>query len=875
MRPSASAKLFVVFAIAFVRPSSPDASTSPAQAAAKLLVKCQAAFTSTAVDVVSMKLNKLDACAGGVFACIQKEGGSSACMSKAEGKCAKAVDEITRAGAKARDLIAAACSTVDVLALRNSGGLNFDSREQACAALSGSAPITLNAMTECVLRAYDQLADRLYGVELGRARELVGLTQEAETFSGLPSVVGCSDCATGETGLAKPILTCTKSVAKSSRSFALAALKHLFACSNRVFKCSQLSPGDGTCLAKTQVACDKEFAKIGASRGKFHAAISKACGPDKLQYASLRAREAANIEALGCECGDSYLDTLEEYADCIERQHECRVSLAVPNAIPRFDEMLASVDRDSSLVVCNPTNRSRGRSLFGVLKFLSRMVRPYGATAHPITFVRRPFPAAMPLFGSISKNPYFQGRGSTRFSFTGFRPRARVGAASDTIVAQVRRGDGSLTEDALELPLLDNADGDRVVIGYPDAQSCPFELEVSTRTSGELSAPDVQNQEPIPVPPVPPTGGLKFVEIQRDGIDGVQGLAGTRSIATSIDGKNVYVTSLTDNGIVAFTREPTEGKLQFLDDYIDNTAGIDGLAQPLEIAFNQTGSHLYVASGDDNGVALFSRNPATGRLTFVEFYGQGVGGLSGLQEAFSVTVSPDDQNVYVAGGDSAAIVAFARNAISGKLTFIDAYPNGSNGISGLKGARAVRVSPDKRHVYALGFLDNAVVTFARDLSTGALTFVEAVKDGDPGVTGMKKPFSVAISPDGKNVYVVGEDQDAAVVFSRDAFTGHLTEVQVVQDPAAGGPAGRPTFVIVSPDGKYLYAAGGVGTAIDAVVALARNQQDGTLTYVNGAGGVAMLEGTARSVSMTADEANVYATGDLEDALAVFKVVVPE
>jgi 6-phosphogluconolactonase (cycloisomerase 2 family) len=35
------------------------------------------------------------------------------------------------------------------------------------------------------------------------------------------------------------------------------------------------------------------------------------------------------------------------------------------------------------------------------------------------------------------------------------------------------------------------------------------------------------------------------------------------------------------------------------------------------------------------------------------------------------------------------------------------------------------VSPDGRHVYVAGQLDNAIAIFARDPLTGALTFVEA------------------------------------------------------------------------------------------------------------------------------------------------------
>ena len=89
------------------------------------------------------------------------------------------------------------------------------------------------------------------------------------------------------------------------------------------------------------------------------------------------------------------------------------------------------------------------------------------------------------------------------------------------------------------------------------------------------------------------------------------------------------------------------------------------------------------------------------------------------------------------------------------------------GVDGLDGAYSVTVSPDGKHVYAAGRADNAVAVFSRNSSTGALTYVEMQKDGLNGVDGLNGAYSVAVSPDGKHVYATGHRENAVAVFSRD------------------------------------------------------------------------------------------------------------
>ena len=109
---------------------------------------------------------------------------------------------------------------------------------------------------------------------------------------------------------------------------------------------------------------------------------------------------------------------------------------------------------------------------------------------------------------------------------------------------------------------------------------------------------------------------------------------------------------------------------------------------------------------------------------------------------------------------------------SNSLVSVEVQRNGVAGVEGLAFASSVAVSSDGAHVYATGFLDNALVAFRRDAASGMLTFVGVQRDGVGGVDGLGRPHSLVVSPDGANVYVASgfdstdADADQAVAVFR-------------------------------------------------------------------------------------------------------------
>ena len=269
-----------------------------------------------------------------------------------------------------------------------------------------------------------------------------------------------------------------------------------------------------------------------------------------------------------------------------------------------------------------------------------------------------------------------------------------------------------------------------------------------------------------------------------------------------------------------------------------------------------------------------------------------------------VAVSPDGRNVYATAQLSDAIVVFDRNPSTGALTqkaATDGCVSGS-GSSGscqvgiaMDEALGVAVSPDGRSVYATARASDSVLIFDRDLATGELLFKVDILGcysedgtGDNCLNGfaLNGAIAVAVSPDGRNVYVASTDSHAVAVFDRNA-DGELTQkpgmTGCVSEGGTGGCApgvamNGPFAVAVSPDGKNVYA---IAQAADSVVIFDRNIATGALTQKNGTAGCVSEDGTAldcengvalllpSSVVVTADGRNVYVTSNESDSVAVF------
>jgi len=183
----------------------------------------------------------------------------------------------------------------------------------------------------------------------------------------------------------------------------------------------------------------------------------------------------------------------------------------------------------------------------------------------------------------------------------------------------------------------------------------------------------------------------------------------------------------------------------------------------------------------------------------------------------------------------------------------------------LDGPQSVSISRDGENVYVSSVNSDAVAVFERDEDTGELTQLASEEGcvsetGSPGGAALPgercedgkaldSPSSVAVSPDGDNVYTAARDSDAVARFERDPDTGALDFSDCVSETGTGGDCedGKAldgaTFVDVSPDGESVYVASVVS---DAVAAFERDRDGGELDQLSDPDGC--VSETGRSVA---------------------------
>jgi cysteine-rich repeat protein len=322
------------------------------------------------------------------------------------------------------------------------------------------------------------------------------------------------------------------------------------------------------------------------------------------------------------------------------------------------------------------------------------------------------------------------------------------------------------------------------------------------------------------------TGELTFIAAYVDGAGTIDGLNGARAVTVSPDGKHVYAAGYQDGAVAAFSRDAGTGTLTFVQALFDGSGSITKLEGAHGVTVSPDGAHVYVAGNIDDAVTVFRRDATTGMLTFVEQHADGSGGTNRLDGAETIALSPDGKHVYLAAEDDDALNVFSRDAATGALTLVEVQESGVGGVTGLNQVHGVTLSPDGAHVYTAAGIGASVAVFARNATTGALTFIEQHQDGVAGVQGLDGAETVVVSPNGALVYVTGDLDDALVVFTRNASTGALTFVEYHRDGSHGvGGLDDAECVVVSPDGAFVYVAGEMD---DALVLFGNRCGNGTI-----------------------------------------------
>ncbi len=405
--------------------------------------------------------------------------------------------------------------------------------------------------------------------------------------------------------------------------------------------------------------------------------------------------------------------------------------------------------------------------------------------------------------------------------------------------------------------------GETLTLNFVVVPTIAGELVFFTQlSSSAIDAEKSNNSHTIKVQ-VKKSSTLDFVETHQNGIDGVQGLEKAFALTISPDGQFIYVVGFFNNAVALFRRNSSDGKLQFIPTPFHGTH--DDL-QPSAITLSNDGHYAYIASFKENAISVFRRDSSNGTLSFIATYKNGEENIDGLMGAFALVAI--DNHLYVAGQRDNAIAIFSQEPETGELHFIEAIRFEEESQS-LNGINALAITPTGSHLFATSAKANRLSTFSRDRESGKLKLIQTLtKNTD--IQGLKDVNGVIVSPDGQFVYTTARGDNAIAIFSQAQETGLLTFVEAHSNGVNGveGLLGA-TGIAISADGQFLYIA---STNDHALVTFRRNPNTGQISFIEAQKeGIDEIDGLEGARAVIAFGGFIYVASTSDYAITVFSI----
>ena len=251
------------------------------------------------------------------------------------------------------------------------------------------------------------------------------------------------------------------------------------------------------------------------------------------------------------------------------------------------------------------------------------------------------------------------------------------GERRDALIQSTRNNQAGQVTNSPTLPPLDGFQSADVVVVSPDDST------VFVAGADEAGIAMFQRDAT--------TGILTFVSEIVSPVKAITGLA------IDSTGTELYLVSSSEHNV--FVLKNTAGVWSSAPSLMDPHNSIPGLDRVAAVTLSSDGTNIYVACAGSSSIAIFARNTTTGQLAYQSSVTNGQGGVEGLGGVTAIAESPDGNLVFAAGSSENSLAVFDRNSSTGALTFVQSVVNHSGGVSGLADPNSLTVSPEDAALY--------------------------------------------------------------------------------------------------------------------------------------------------------------------------------
>ncbi|MGR6773435.1 beta-propeller fold lactonase family protein [Pectobacterium brasiliense] len=273
----------------------------------------------------------------------------------------------------------------------------------------------------------------------------------------------------------------------------------------------------------------------------------------------------------------------------------------------------------------------------------------------------------------------------------------------------------------------------------------------------------------------------------------ISGLGTVTAAARTTDGLAVYVSD--DKGAIAlFQRDANSGELT----YVRTFAAAEGVTGISQLQVSAEGNSVYALRADGNAIVWFSRDAngeLTHKATIASDYDIDNGNLNNIK---GIVLSDDGKNLYLINSYSDQLAYFSRDTATGALTYVEALGGDMNNPPYLWAPTSILSRGNLLFVTTAINDTSTVIVYQRD-DSGKLTPLGHVRDFTDAagntvqLSGLEQ---ITVSADGRSIFVANAEHIDA--FTLDTATGTFTHIARV------AAEGTVSDIALSADARVLY-----------------------------------------------------------------------